>query len=331
MSFSRKVELSVTPDEAFALITDPERLRRWQAVTAVVDLRAGGTYRWTVSPGHVAAGTYREVEPGRRIVFGWGWEGSDELPPDASTVTVTVEPSEAGGSVVTLVHDGLDENQAKAHAEGWTHYLERLERLAATGDAGVDQWSTAPEHLTPMVAAQACLAALQPVLRNLTEDDRAKPTPCTDYTVHDLAEHLIESLAALGAMADVAVARPASGSLEDLVSVMAGQVIDAWLQVDLDASVAGPGGAPMPATVAASIVPLELALHGWDIAQGGGQQMRVSDELGDYLRGLAEVVVPGGRGRAFAAEVSPPDDASALDRLAAYAGRTPVGVGATAR
>ncbi len=80
MTCTRTTTLPVSPDEAFALITEPERLRRWQTVSAVVDLRAGGDFRWTVSPGHVAAGSFREVEPGRRVVFGWGWEDSAELP-----------------------------------------------------------------------------------------------------------------------------------------------------------------------------------------------------------------------------------------------------------
>ncbi len=75
----KSVLLPISPDEAFALLTQPERLRRWKAVAARVDLRAGGGYRFTIVPGHVAAGTYREVVPGERIVFGWGWEGSEEL------------------------------------------------------------------------------------------------------------------------------------------------------------------------------------------------------------------------------------------------------------
>src|SRR3954471_10156401 len=116
MTYSKSVTLPVPPDEAFALLTQPERLRRWQTVSAFVDLRAGGEYRWTVTPGHVAAGTFREVEPGRRIVFGWGWEGTAALKPDASTVTVTVEPAD-GGSRVTLVHDGLTDEQGAMHAE----------------------------------------------------------------------------------------------------------------------------------------------------------------------------------------------------------------------
>jgi uncharacterized protein YndB with AHSA1/START domain len=137
------VDLPVSPEAAFELLTDPERLRRWQVVSAYVDLRAGGEYRWTVIPGQVAAGTYRELEPGRRIVFGWGWEGNPDLPPDSSTVTVTIEPV-AGGSRVTLVHEGLTGPQEATHAEGWEHYLGRLETLAITGEVGPDEWASAP-------------------------------------------------------------------------------------------------------------------------------------------------------------------------------------------
>ena len=81
--------------------------------------------------------------PGKRVVFGWGWEGNDDLKPDASTVTMTVEPA-AGGTLVTLVHEGLTEEQAAMHAEGWNHYFARLERLAITGDAGPDEWAGHP-------------------------------------------------------------------------------------------------------------------------------------------------------------------------------------------
>jgi uncharacterized protein (TIGR03086 family) len=323
MSYTKTAVLPVSPDEAFALITEPERLRRWQTVSAVVDLRAGGSYRWTVTPGHVASGTFREVEPGRRIVFGWGWDGSADLPYDASTVTVTVEPAE-GGCLVTLVHEGLDEEQAKAHAEGWEHYFERLKRLTTTGDAGPDEWAYAPQDLDPIVAAEAALAVLQPILRNLALGDQAKATPCADFTCHQLIEHLCTSLDHLGAMAGTTVTAPEAGSLENRVSVMAGEAIDAWRRVDLDGTVPGPGGRQMPAAFLAGVLPLELALHGWDLAQASGQQLTFSDQVVDYLRGLAEDIVPGGRGSAFADEVTPAEGATAIDRLAAFAGRTPM-------
>ncbi|MGH8967449.1 MAG: TIGR03086 family metal-binding protein, partial [Actinomycetes bacterium] len=117
---------------------------------------------------------------------------------------------------------------------------------------------------------------------------------------------------------------PEQGSLENRISVMAAQAIDAWRAVDLDGTVPGPGDAEMPASFAAGILPLELALHGWDLAEASGQQLRISDELVEYLRGVAEAVVPGGRATgSFADEVTPANGASAIDRLAAYAGRKP--------
>lgn len=324
MSFTKSVTLPVPPDEAFALVTEPDRLRRWQAVSATVDLRAGGAWRWTVTPGHIAAGTYREVEPGRRIVMGWGWEGADDLPPDTSTVTVTIEPAADGESIVTLIHEGLDEVQAARHAEGWNHFLERLEQTAR-GEVGPDPWAYAPENLDAFTAAEAALAALQPVLRGLTVDDQPKPTPCSELDCHGLVEHLFGSMTGLGAMAGATVTNPETGSAENRLSTMADQAITAWRSVDLDGSVPGPGGGTMPASFAAGILPFELLMHGWDLAQGSGQELHVSDEVVGFVRGVAEQLVPGGRGNgAFAEEVQPPADASPLESLAAFTGRTPV-------
>lgn len=51
MLFEESVFVPLNADETFALITEPDRLRRWQAITARVDLRAGGDY-----PGRLSAG-----------------------------------------------------------------------------------------------------------------------------------------------------------------------------------------------------------------------------------------------------------------------------------
>jgi uncharacterized protein (TIGR03086 family) len=210
------------------------------------------------------------------------------------------------------------------HAEGWAHYLQRLERIAATGDAGQDEWAWAPEDLTPVTASEAALAAVQPVLRGLTPEDGGKPTPCSEFDCDALVEHLIGGLVQLGGMAGGSVAPPAGGTVEDRVSVVTGQVIDLWRGVDLDGSVTLPGGVEMPSSHAVAILPVEILVHGWDLAQGSGQPLHVSDEVAGYVRGLAEHVVPGGRGTRFADEVRPPEDASPMVRLAAYAGRSPV-------
>ena len=320
---TKSVDLPVPPDEAFALITEPERMRRWLTVTAAVDLRAGGTYRWTVNPGHVAAGTYREVEPGRRVVFGFGWEGESDLAPDSSTVTITIEPVD-GGSRVTLEHDGLTPEQAERHAQGWAHYLGRLETLGAKGEVEADPQSWVPDLLDPMTAAEAVLAAIQPMLRNLTPEDQPKPTPCADFTCHDVAVHLLDSLVVLGGMAGVDVVIPERTSLEDKVSTAAATTIDAWRARGIEGTVVGRSGNDLPAPVGAGLVSIELLVHGWDLAQGSGQELYVSDAVVAYVHSLAEPIVPPIRGRLFGDELEAGPDATALERLAAFTGRVPM-------
>jgi uncharacterized protein (TIGR03086 family) len=319
--YTSSVDLPVGPDEAFGLLTDPERLRRWTAVCATVDLRAGGSWRWTVTPGHVAGGRVHEVDPGRRLVLGWGWEGDDVLPPDASTVTVTIEESDFG-SRVTLTHAGLpSQQQVEGHAEGWTHYLERLERLAVKGDAGPDEWAWTPANLDPIVAGYAVLAAIQPMLRSLTAEDKPRVTPCGDQTCHEVAVHLMGSMTALGGMAGATVEMPAEGSLETKVSQMADEALQAWASRGLEGTVTDPAGREVPGALAPTVIDIELLLHGWDIAQGSGRTIEISDEVVGYVAGLAEQIIPKGRGDNFADEVMAVADAGALDRLAAYSGR----------
>ncbi len=343
MSYSRTVSLPVAAEEAFALVTEPERLRRWQTVTARVDLRAGGDFRWTVLPGHIAAGTVRELDPGRRVVLGWGWHGAEDPAPDASTVTIIIEPVDDASSTVTLEHTGLTPEQAERHAQGWTHYLDRLERLATTGDAGPDEWAAVPDPLDAFGVAEATLASLLRVLRGVTEQQA--PTPCSDFDAHALAEHLFGSIQQLGAMAGASITTPDTGSLEDRVATMADQAIDAWRAQGADGmdstdamdssdgsegsegsdgSDRGPSG-DRPATWPVTVLAIEFLLHGWDFAESSGRTIEVSDEVVAWLHEHARSLIANGRERgAFAAEVTPSPDATALSRLVAFSGRRPL-------
>jgi uncharacterized protein (TIGR03086 family) len=321
MLAQKTVLLPVSTDEAFALITEPDRLRRWKTVSARVDLRAGGQYRWTVTPGHIAAGTFVEVETGRRIVFGWGWEGSPDLAPDASTVTITIEPAE-GGTLVTLVHDGLTEQQVASHLAGWNHFFARLELAASTGDAGPDEWAAVPADLNPLTSAEATLAVCQNVLRRISEGDLEKPTPCSKFTVNQLTDHLIGSMVSLGGLAGAVVSTAETGTIESRVAFAAQQALEAWDKRGLEGSVKR-GEGDMPAELAASILSVELLVHAWDFAVATGQRVNASDELIHYVLDLAhKVISPQGRqGGLFADAVEVDSDVDILDRLIAFSGR----------
>ncbi len=137
----RELRIAARPEIVFSYFTDPEKLRRWKGVEAELDPRPGGIYRVNVTGGDVARGEYVAVEPPRRIVFTWGWEGEGQaVPPGSSTVEVTFEP-DGDGTLLRLRHSGLDAAQREAHSVGWEHYLPRLALAAAGADPGPDPWA----------------------------------------------------------------------------------------------------------------------------------------------------------------------------------------------
>ncbi|MCU1356006.1 MAG: putative regulatory protein (ArsR-family) [Acidimicrobiales bacterium] len=332
MPYDKSVFVPVPPDEAFALVTEPERLRRWQVVAARVDLRAGGDYRWTVVPGHTAGGQVTEVDPGRRVVLSWGWEGDDSLPPGASTVTISLTPGD-GGTFVRLVHEGLTEDQVVGHTEGWDHYLDRLVAAAADGDAGPDAWAAAPDPLDALNAAEASLAICQRALRDLDDAAGAKPTPCAEFDVNALIEHLLGSLTSMAMVAGADPSKlPAPGSPESLgarsseaerrVADLGQVAIEAWRDRGTDGSVSM-GPAEMPAELVAAILTIELLIHAWDAATATGRTITVAPELAEFGLGRLQALAAAGARTPdrFGPQVEAPADADALTRMLAFSGR----------
>jgi uncharacterized protein (TIGR03086 family) len=323
MSYEKSVVVPLGADETFALFTQPERLRRWQAVTARVDLRAGGAYRWTIIPGHTACGSFTEVEPGKRVVFTWGWEDSAELPPGASTVIVTLEPAE-GGTLVRLVHEGLTGEQAESHGQGWSHYLGRLVTAATDGDAGPDEWGAVPRPLDALSSAEATLAICQRVLRGIPESACSEPTiVCPKFTVTELADHLIGSVRFFGYEAGAQFPGTPAATLEERVAAVAQPTLEAWHARGLD-GILSVGPHAMPAATALGILSIEFLVHAWDFAQATGQRVAVPGPLAEHVLQLAhKIITPEARGggNSFADEVPVDPEAQAMDRLIAFTGR----------
>jgi uncharacterized protein (TIGR03086 family) len=303
-------------EETHAWLTEPARLRRWQYVAGRADLRVGGEFRWLIAPGHTATGAYTAVGPGR-VSRTWAWEGDDAAP---STVDVTIEPA-AQGSKVRLVHEGLTDEQARAHAEGWTHYLERLVTVTTTGDAGPDEYAVLGDEPTTLTAAETSLAICLQVLRAMGDNHGADQTPCSKFTVDDLLGHLLGSLTSLAGMAG----RPfdaVDGTPEERVADAAFRSIEAWRARGLAGVVPGPSG-DLPAELASSILSVELLVHAWDFAVAAGMKFAAAEELSSYVLELSHrLIAPELRdGERFAAEIEIGPNADAIDRLVAFTGR----------
>jgi uncharacterized protein YndB with AHSA1/START domain len=137
--FEVEERIDATPEEVFPYLTDPERYARWMGVEAELEARPGGIYRVRMSNAAVALGEFVAVEPSRRLVFTWGWQGDAGLPPGSSTVEITLREDD-GSTLVRLRHSGLPHDAARrAHTEGWHRYLSRLAVAATGGDPGGDE------------------------------------------------------------------------------------------------------------------------------------------------------------------------------------------------
>ena len=175
----------------------------------------------------------------------------------------------------------------------------------------------------PFTCAAVTLPACRTVLQRLTGDDLSRPTPCAGYTVGDVGEHLVRSMVLLASVAGEQLGSPAAGRLEGQVTATAEAALAAWRRRGLGGSVAV-GRSTLPARLAVEIIPLELLVHGWDIARATRSEIDIPPEIAGYVLGRArELITEDKRGRSFAAEVPMGPEATVLERLIAFTGRVP--------
>jgi uncharacterized protein YndB with AHSA1/START domain len=124
------IETSASPAEAWAALTIPERVAEW--FTDASPLGSVGTaYRLDFGDGSIVEGVVTELEPGRRFAYTWAWADAEAEAGQQTLVSWSVEPLDAGGSRVTLVHEGwteagLDEATRDDHQGYWAGYVEDL-------------------------------------------------------------------------------------------------------------------------------------------------------------------------------------------------------------
>jgi len=127
IEITRRIE--APPEIVFAYLTDSRRFVTWMGVGAELDARPGGRYRIDVDGAHIASGQYQVVDPPRRLVMSWGWEGHPTVPPGSTTVEITLTP-EKDATLLRLRHLGLpDEAERRVHTEGWTRNIIQLAKV----------------------------------------------------------------------------------------------------------------------------------------------------------------------------------------------------------
>lgn len=192
-------------------------------------------------------------------------------------------------------------------------------------------------NLVDLGPAAEALAALLP---GVDAVGLQAPTPCEQYRVGDLLDHVMGLTVAFREAADqraepvggdTSAAGPPQASREHLHpdwQTLLPERLDAlaaaWRDERAWTGTATAGGITMPAEVAAVVALDELVVHGWDLARATGQPFDCDPRSADAVLGLlAASTDDSGRVGLFGPVVPVPEDGPVLDRIVGLTGRNP--------
>lgn len=169
------------------------------------------------------------------------------------------------------------------------------------------------------------------VVHGVKPDQLTAPTPCTDWDVRALTNHLLQVVCALSLAGR---RQPVPGELwnrslmdegwADHFDDEARAATAAWAQPATWEDTVSLGDTQMPAPMVATMLVSDLAIHGWDLAQATGQNYRCDEDVAELTRRF--VIDTGEQGRQmgiYAAPLPVADGASAFAQALAVSGRDP--------
>ena len=160
-------------------------------------------------------------------------------------------------------------------------------------------------------------------------------TPCTEWNVRDVINHLISSLhmfsqGAMGAkfsLEEFGVDRvkydAAVSYAQEAAKLKIALGRPGVMDQDWDLAFGSPDG-----HLAVAIAIIEFVAHGWDLARATNSKVELDPELAEVALANAQMLTTqfGRQEGVFADELKAPDDADAYQRLAAFVGRDPLAV-----
>lgn len=228
-------------------------------------------------------------------------------------------PAATRGAILRDVAENRTPTVAELIEAGRDREAAELGARARTSDLNGDTMDALTQfaELGPLLAG---------VVGTITVDQLDRPTPCTEFTVRGVLEHMIGGATEFAAafrgqvagapdLADVLASfGPALGNLGEAVAMPGA----------LDRTIASPFGAVAGDTFARFVV-LDGLVHGWDLATATNQGYGPPDALVAAVHEFARNAVdPLRDGVMFGPAVEPAAGASPIERLVAYTGRRPL-------
>jgi uncharacterized protein (TIGR03086 family) len=176
------------------------------------------------------------------------------------------------------------------------------------------------------------------VVRGIDDDQLTDPTPCPDYTVGDLLDHVAGVARAFAAAAakeqGINASPPPPGDAARLtddwrtrIPIDLQALVPAWADPDAWDGMTWIGGGETPGGVAAAIGLEELVAHGWDLARATGQPFAADpatvEVCIDVMVPISQPGMEEARQPAFGPVVAGDAGASPLHELLGLTGRDP--------
>ena len=167
------------------------------------------------------------------------------------------------------------------------------------------------------------------VIGGVRADQWDRPTPCSDWDVRALVEHILGWMRVFAAAADGSgfEGDPGDYALPDDpagdFAAMAAGMVEGWRRHGTDRMVRLTSG-ELPGTAVLDMTLMEYVTHGWDLATATEQPLPFTDaEAEDVLVRARRTLRPEyrGPGTAMGEEAPAPGGAPAIARLAAFMGR----------
>ncbi|MET9620038.1 TIGR03086 family metal-binding protein [Streptomyces sp. NPDC006464] len=173
------------------------------------------------------------------------------------------------------------------------------------------------------------VAQAVPVVRGIPDDSFGAPTPCAEYDVRALLNHLLHVVVNFQALAakqpsDFSVTPDyvAEGDWRAGFEAETAKLVAAWSAPGAEEGTTG--AMDMPARTVASMVLLDLTVHIWDLARATGRPFRPDPAVVEGLTGEVERMAPMARKmNVFKEAVELPEGADPFERLLATTGRDP--------
>lgn len=184
--------------------------------------------------------------------------------------------------------------------------------------------------MNPQALAHAQSIAAQ-VLDGVNAADLDSSTPCANWNVAQLIDHLVGSQHwASSSIEGIPMAQTgegaSAGDYRQAFNDAAQAALDAFNQDGAMDRTVNPGFGDMPAAALLGLAVTDTFTHSWDLAKATGQNTDLDPQLATQLLAASQQAIqPAFRseeGSIFGPEQQAPDGASPADQLAAFLGRT---------